>query len=153
MKTRGAVIKEAPGTYEVVDLEVDDPRQNELQVTMTASGLCHSDDHVATGDIPVGVYPFCGGHEGAGVVTAVGPNTPGFAEGDHVVFSFLPACGHCTWCARGMSNLCDLGAGLLAGSRHLRGGRPRGRRPPAERAAGHHDRLGSLPLRRPRRDR
>ena len=117
MKTRGAVIKQAPGTYEVVDLEVDDPRQNELQVTMTASGLCHSDDHVATGDIPVGVYPFCGGHEGAGVVTAVGPNTPGFAEGDHVVFSFLPACGHCTWCARGMSNLCDLGAGLLAGSR------------------------------------
>ena len=117
MKTRGAVIKQAPGTYEVVDLEVDDPRQNELQVTMTASGLCHSDDHVATGDIPVGVYPFCGGHEGAGVVTAVGPNTVGFAEGDHVVFSFLPACGRCTWCARGMSNLCDLGAGLLAGSR------------------------------------
>ncbi|MGI8701072.1 MAG: alcohol dehydrogenase catalytic domain-containing protein [Nocardioidaceae bacterium] len=93
MKTRGAVIKEAPGTYEVVDLEVDDPRQNELQVTMTASGLCHSGDHVAAGDIPVGKYPFCGGHEGSGVVSAVGPNTLGFEEGDHVVFSFLPACG------------------------------------------------------------
>lgn len=117
MKTRGAVIKQVPGSYEVVDLEVEDPRQNELQVTMTASGLCHSDDHVATGDVPVGIYPFCGGHEGAGVVTAVGPHTTGFAEGDHVVFSFLPACGRCTWCARGMSNLCDLGAGLLAGSR------------------------------------
>ncbi|UUZ58119.1 NDMA-dependent alcohol dehydrogenase [Nocardioides sp. B-3] len=117
MKTRGAVIKEAPGTYEVVDLEVDDPRRGELRVQMTASGLCHSDDHVATGDIPVGIYPFCGGHEGSGVVSAVGPNTPGWKEGDHVVFSFLPACGHCTRCARGMSNLCDLGAGLLAGSR------------------------------------
>ena len=117
MRTRGAVIKEAPGTYEVVDLEVEDPRQGELQVTMTASGLCHSDDHVATGDIPVGVYPFCGGHEGSGVVSAVGPNTPGFAEGDHVVFSFLPACGRCRWCASGMSNLCDLGAGLLSGAR------------------------------------
>ena len=117
MHTRGAVIKQAPGTYEVVDLEVDDPRQGELQVQMTASGLCHSDDHVATGDIPVGVYPFCGGHEGAGVVTAVGPHTPGWQEGDHVVFSFLPSCGRCTWCSRGMQNLCDLGATLLNGSR------------------------------------
>ena len=117
MQTRGAIIKQAPGTYEVVDLEVDDPRQGELQVQLTASGLCHSDDHIATGDIPVGVYPFCGGHEGSGVVTAVGPHTPGWSEGDHVVFSFLPSCGRCTWCSQGMQNLCDLGAGLLAGSR------------------------------------
>ena len=117
MHTRGAVIKEAPGTYEVVDLEVEDPRQGEIQVQMTASGLCHSDDHIATGDIPVGIYPFCGGHEGAGVVSAVGPHTPGWKEGDHVVFSFLPSCGQCTWCSRGMQNLCDLGATLLMGSR------------------------------------
>jgi NDMA-dependent alcohol dehydrogenase len=117
MHTRGAIIKEAPGTYEVVDLEVDDPRQGELQVQMVASGLCHSDDHVATGDIPVGVYPFAGGHEGAGIVTAVGPHTPGWQEGDHVVFSFLPSCGQCRWCSRGMQNLCDLGATLLMGSR------------------------------------
>ena len=101
MHTRGAVIKEAPGTYEVTDLELDDPRQGELQVKMAASGLCHSDDHIATGDIPVGHYPMCGGHEGAGVVTAVGPNTTGFEEGDHVVFSFLPGCGRCRWCASG----------------------------------------------------
>ncbi|QWF23798.1 NDMA-dependent alcohol dehydrogenase [Nocardioides sp. LMS-CY] len=117
MHTRGAIIKEAPGTYEVVDLEVDDPRQDEIQVRMVASGLCHSDDHVATGDIPVGIYPFAGGHEGAGVVTAVGPHTPGWQEGDHVVFSFLPSCGRCAWCSRGMQNLCDLGATLLVGSR------------------------------------
>jgi len=117
MLTRGAVITEAPGTYQVVDLEVDDPRQGEIQVEMVASGLCHSDDHVATGDIPVGVYPFCGGHEGAGVVRAVGPHTPDWQEGDHVVFSFLPSCGRCTWCSRGMQNLCDLGATLLMGSR------------------------------------
>ena len=90
MKTRGAIIKEAPGTYEVVDLEVDDPRQGEIQVKMVASGLCHSDDHVATGDIPVGIYPFCGGHEGAGVVTSGRPEHAGVEEGDHVVFSFLP---------------------------------------------------------------
>ena len=117
MQTRGAVIRQAPGKYEVVDLEVDDPGVGEIQVQMVASGLCHSDDHVATGDIPVGVYPFAGGHEGAGIVTKAGQNTKGIKEGDHVVFSFLPSCGHCRWCASGMQNLCDLGAGLLAGSR------------------------------------
>lgn len=115
--TRGAVITKAPGTYEVVDLVADDPRQNELTVRMVASGMCHSDDHVATGDVPVGTYPMCGGHEGGGVVEKVGPNTPGFAEGDHVVFSFLPACGQCRWCASGLSNLCDLGEHTLAGGR------------------------------------
>ncbi|MFD1532534.1 NDMA-dependent alcohol dehydrogenase [Pseudonocardia aurantiaca] len=117
MQSRGAIIRQAPGKFEVVDLEVDDPRDNEVQVKLVASGLCHSDDHVATGDIPVGVYPFAGGHEGAGIVTKAGVNTKGLKEGDHVVFSFLPACGHCRWCASGMQNLCDLGAGLLAGSR------------------------------------
>ena len=117
MQTRGAIIRQAPGKYEVVDLEVDDPRAGEVQVKLTASGLCHSDDHVATGDIPVGIYPFAGGHEGAGIVTKAGENTKGLKEGDHVVFSFLPSCGHCRWCASGMQNLCDLGAGLLQGSR------------------------------------
>jgi len=117
MQTRGAIVRQAPGKYEVVDLEVDDPRPGEIQVKLVATGLCHSDDHVATGDIPVGVYPFAGGHEGAGIVTAAAPNHKGIKEGDHVVFSFLPSCGHCRWCAQGMQNLCDLGAGLLAGSR------------------------------------
>jgi NDMA-dependent alcohol dehydrogenase len=117
MKTRGAVIMKAPGHYEVVDLDVDEPRQDELQVAMVASGLCHSDDHIATGDMPVGAYPFCGGHEGAGVVSKVGPNTKGWEVGDHVIFSFLPGCGRCRWCASGHQNLCDLGATLLVGSR------------------------------------
>jgi S-(hydroxymethyl)glutathione dehydrogenase/alcohol dehydrogenase len=117
MQTRGAIIRQAPGKYEVVDLEVDDPRENEVQVRMVASGMCHSDDHIATGDMPVAVYPFAGGHEGAGIVTKAGANRKGIREGDHVVFSFIPACGHCRWCASGMQNLCDLGAGLLSGAR------------------------------------
>jgi NDMA-dependent alcohol dehydrogenase len=107
----------APGKWEVVDLVVDDPQPGELQVKLAASGLCHSDDHVATGDMPVGHYPFLGGHEGAGVVTAVGPGTKGFEEGDHVVFSFLPGCGRCRYCANGMQYICDSGANLLTGSR------------------------------------
>jgi S-(hydroxymethyl)glutathione dehydrogenase/alcohol dehydrogenase len=110
-------MRKAPGRYETVELELDDPRQNEVTVKLAASGLCHSDDHIATGDIMVGHYPICGGHEGAGVVTAVGPNTPGFEVGDHVVFSFVPACGRCSACARGDFNLCDTGANTLVGSR------------------------------------
>jgi NDMA-dependent alcohol dehydrogenase len=115
--TRVSLVRQAPGTYETATVELDDPRQNEVTVKLAASGLCHSDDHVATGDVPVAVYPYVGGHEGSGVVTAVGPNTPGYEVGDHVVFSFLPACGHCEYCGRGMSNLCDLGASLLTGAR------------------------------------
>jgi S-(hydroxymethyl)glutathione dehydrogenase/alcohol dehydrogenase len=115
--TRGAIVRSAPGKYEVVDLELDEPRAGEIEVKMVASGLCHSDDHIATGDIPVGTYPFAGGHEGSGIVTRAGANKKGLKEGDHVVFSFLPSCGHCRWCASGMQNLCDLGAGLLAGTR------------------------------------
>ncbi|MFC4944270.1 NDMA-dependent alcohol dehydrogenase [Pseudonocardia sp. GCM10023141] len=117
MKTRGAVLTQVPGRYEVVELDVDDPRHGEIRVRMAASGICHSDDHQATGDVPAGRIPLAGGHEGAGVVEAVGPGTGGFAEGDHVVFSFVPACGRCRWCATGHQNLCDLGASLGTNAR------------------------------------
>ena len=62
MRCRGAVIKQTPGRYEIVDLDVEDPRQDEIRVRLVAAGLCHSDDHIATGDLPVGIYPFAGGH-------------------------------------------------------------------------------------------
>lgn len=117
MKTRGAVVRQAPGEWEIVELDVDEPQQGELLVKLTASGLCHSDDHVAKGDTERTMFPIVGGHEGAGVVAAVGPNTPGWEVGDHVVMSFLPGCGRCRWCASGMQNLCDMGATLLTGSR------------------------------------
>jgi NDMA-dependent alcohol dehydrogenase len=106
-----------PGRFEVVELDVDDPRQGEIRVRVVATGLCHSDDHHAKGDQRVAILPFAGGHEGAGIVEAVGPSTTGFAEGDHVVFSFLPSCGRCRWCATGHQNLCDLGASLGTNAR------------------------------------
>lgn len=117
MLTRAAIIRESPGKYEVVDIDLDAPRQGELQVKLVAAGLCHSDDHLRSGDIPPGHLPIVGGHEGSGIVEAVGPNTPGWEIGDHVVFSFIPSCGKCRWCNEGMTNLCDLGAHLLLGSR------------------------------------
>jgi S-(hydroxymethyl)glutathione dehydrogenase/alcohol dehydrogenase len=117
MKTRAALLRESPGKYEVAEVQLESPRQNEVLIKVAAAGLCHSDDHLATGDIPRPPYPMIGGHEGAGVVQEVGPNTAGWEVGDHAVFSFLPACGRCRWCARGMQNLCDLGANILVGSR------------------------------------
>ncbi len=115
--TRASIIRQSPGEYETVTLELDDPRKGEVQVKLAASGLCHSDDHLQTGDLQVMTYPFCGGHEGSGVITKVGPDTPGFEVGDHIVFSFVPSCGQCSACRRGDFNLCDKGALLLVGSR------------------------------------
>ena len=117
MKTRGAVIRSSPGKWEILDIDMEDPRQGELQLKMVASGLCHSDDHMTTGDLTPGQLPAAGGHEGAGIVSRVGPNTPGWEVGDHVVLSFLPGCGRCRWCASGMQNLCDLGANTMSGCR------------------------------------
>jgi NDMA-dependent alcohol dehydrogenase len=117
MKTKAAVVHGAPGKWEVVELDLDGPRQGELLIRMEASGLCHSDDHVTTGDLATGIYPMAGGHEGAGVVEEVGSNTPGWTAGDRIVLSFLPGCGRCRFCASGMQNLCDNGAGTMFGAR------------------------------------
>ena len=117
MRTTGAVLTGIPGRWEIVDLEVEEPRQDELLIEMRAAGLCHSDDHYAKGDAPVGTLPFAGGHEGSGVVIEVGPNTPGWAPGDHVALSFLPVCGRCRWCSTGHQNLCDMGRFLREGTR------------------------------------
>src|SRR5581483_10370444 len=89
--------------------DLDPPREGEVLIRFAAAGLCHSDDHLRTGDIPVR-YPIVGGHEGAGVVEEVGAGVSRLKPGDHIVCSFLPTCGHCRFCAQGMTNLCDLGA-------------------------------------------
>lgn len=116
-RTRAALIREQPGPFEVTDVVLDDPRQGEILVKMVVSGLCHSDYHLVTGDSVAGRLPFVGGHEGTGIVEAVGPNTPDWEVGDKVVFSFIASCGKCRWCNEGMTNLCNLGAFLMKGSR------------------------------------
>ena len=114
MKTRAAVMWEAGKPWDVVELELDPPKAGEVLIKFTASGLCHSDDHARTGDLP-GNYPLVGGHEGAGVIEQVGEGVFDIAVGDHVVCSFLPTCGKCRWCSTGHQNVCDLGANLLVG--------------------------------------
>lgn len=114
MKTKAAVLWGLHQKWEVEEVELDGPRHGEVMVKLTASGLCHSDDHLITGDMPMQL-PVVGGHEGAGVVVEVGPGVSDVVEGDPVVLSFIPACGRCEPCARGMSNLCVLGAAIIAG--------------------------------------
>ena len=63
MKTRGAVVRTTPGTWEILEIDMDEPRQGEVQLKMVASGLCHSDDHMISGDLPPGILPMAGGHE------------------------------------------------------------------------------------------
>ena len=114
MKTKGAVLWGVGEPWSVEEIEVGDPVSGEVQVQLAASGLCHSDEHLVTGASPIG-FPALGGHEGAGVVTKVGKGVTGLAEGDHVVLSFIPACGQCPPCSNGHQNLCDLGAHLVGG--------------------------------------
>jgi S-(hydroxymethyl)glutathione dehydrogenase/alcohol dehydrogenase len=114
MKTKAAVLWGLHEKWQVEDVELDPPKENEVLVRLTASGLCRSDEHLVTGDIPM-PFPVVGGHEGAGKVVQAGAEVKHVAEGDSVVLSFLPACGRCSYCARGMQNLCDLGAFLING--------------------------------------
>jgi S-(hydroxymethyl)glutathione dehydrogenase/alcohol dehydrogenase len=115
MRSEAAILWERGEQWSVEEIELDPPKAGEVLVEMVASGLCHSDDHARTGDLPA-LTPLIGGHEGSGVVLEVGPGVTRVAPGDKVVFSFVPACGRCPSCADGHSNLCDNGAALLMGA-------------------------------------
>ncbi|BBY45619.1 alcohol dehydrogenase [Mycolicibacterium celeriflavum] len=116
MKTKGALIWEFNQPWSIEEIEIGDPVKDEVKVQMEASGMCHSDHHLVTGGIPMAGFPVLGGHEGAGIVTEVGPGVEDIKPGDHVVMSFIPSCGNCPSCQAGLRNLCDLGAGLLGGT-------------------------------------
>lgn len=114
MRTKAALLHEVGGDWQVEEVDLGDPVPGEVQVRLVSSGLCHSDHHLRTGQSPAPL-PIIGGHEGAGIVVKVGPGVTRFAEGDHVVTAFIPACGTCDPCSRGAQNLCDEGAGLVSG--------------------------------------
>jgi NDMA-dependent alcohol dehydrogenase len=105
----------------VEDIDLDPPKAGEVLVKVKAAGLCHSDEHVLTGDMSVPndvaaemgmppIFPIIGGHEGAGIVVEVGAGVIGLEPDDHVSCSFIPSCGSCRYCSTGRQNLCDLGA-------------------------------------------
>lgn len=115
MKTNAAVLWGLNEKWSVEEVDLDGPKEGEVLVAFEATGLCHSDHHVVTGDLAGVRLPLIGGHEGAGIVAEVGAGVRDLKVGDHVVSSFLPACGRCRWCASGHQNLCDLGALILVG--------------------------------------
>lgn len=135
MQTQAAVLYEMGSSSPygascplVVDtVTLDGPGIGEVLVEIAGAGLCHSDLSVIDGTRPR-IMPMVMGHEASGVVRAVGPAVRELAEGDHVVFSFVPVCGHCLPCATGRSALCEHGAkanvagALLGGSRRFRNG-------------------------------
>ncbi len=113
MTTRAAVLHQ-PGTdWEITELDLDPPKEYEVLIRYKAAGLCHSDEHIRREGGSHIRFPLVGGHEGAGVVEAVGPGVPRVEPGDHVVTSYIPACGKCRYCSTGRQNLCD--RGLYAG--------------------------------------
>ncbi len=120
MKSKAAILWETNKPWSVEEIELDDPKAGEVLVEMKASGMCHSDEHLMTGDLPFAL-PIIGGHEGAGIVRKVGEGVSWLAPGDHVVFGFIPSCGRCPSCSTGHQNLCDLGA-LMGGGRQITDG-------------------------------
>jgi alcohol dehydrogenase len=135
VNVRGAVLREMglPAPYAesrplaIEALELDGPGPGELLVRVGAAGLCHSDLSVIDGSRPR-VMPMVLGHEAAGEVVEAGPQTPGFAAGDHVVLAFVPSCGTCGPCLSGRAALCEPGAAsntagsLLSGDRRWHDG-------------------------------
>jgi NDMA-dependent alcohol dehydrogenase len=121
VKTNAAILWETESPWSVEEIELDDPKAAEVRVKLAASGMCHSDEHLVTGDLPFEL-PMIGGHEGAGVVEEVGEGVSWLAPGDHVVFGFIPSCGRCPSCSTGHQNLCDLGALMGAGKQITDGG-------------------------------
>ncbi|MFC5411913.1 zinc-dependent alcohol dehydrogenase family protein [Larkinella bovis] len=116
MKIRAAVLhemgKERPYTTSkpltIEDIELAPPRAGEVLVRIRAAGLCHSDLSVIDGNRPRQM-PMVLGHEAAGEVVELGPDVHDLAVGDHIVFSFLPICGHCMPCMTGRPALCENG--------------------------------------------
>ncbi len=124
MKCRAAIVHGVGQDWSIEEIDVDPPQAGEVLVEWTHAGLCHSDEHLLTGDFDpppeqkamMGIetiFPMIGGHEGAGIVREVGPGVTQVAPGDHVSASFVPPCNNCRYCLTGRHSLCDQGAGTF----------------------------------------
>jgi S-(hydroxymethyl)glutathione dehydrogenase/alcohol dehydrogenase len=105
VKSRAAVFHEAGRPFEVTEIELDEPRAGEVLVRMAAIGICGTDLHMVKGEWQRPT-PMVLGHEGAGIVEAVGDDVEGVGVGDAVVLSWAPSCGECADCRRGRPAAC-----------------------------------------------
>jgi S-(hydroxymethyl)glutathione dehydrogenase/alcohol dehydrogenase len=107
MNVTAAVLYEARKPLLIEDVELLEPGPHEVQVRWVANGVCHSDYHIVTGDVPHPL-PVVLGHEAAGVVERIGPGVESVQPGDHVCSSYIPSCGRCGYCIGGQPTMCAL---------------------------------------------
>lgn len=119
-KSRGAVLKGVNEPWVIEEITWDDPREDEVVVDIKYCGACRSDYHVQVGDYPLN-FPILTGHEGVGVIAEVGAKVTKAKVGDHIVMSWMPSCGECDNCKKGMGHRCS-----TSGPRLLEGSRPDG---------------------------
>jgi hypothetical protein len=100
MRTRAAILSQVNEPLAINDVEIGEPQFGEVLVQMVASGVCHTDVSVMHGLLPLPL-PAILGHEGAGIIQAVGPGVTKLSTGDHVVVAAVPHCGQCRSCLQG----------------------------------------------------
>ncbi|MGN6306611.1 MAG: S-(hydroxymethyl)glutathione dehydrogenase/class III alcohol dehydrogenase [Mesorhizobium sp.] len=106
MKTRAAVAVAAGKPLEIMEVDLDGPREGEVLVEIKATGICHTDEFTLSGADPEGIFPAILGHEGAGVVVDVGKGVTSVKKGDHVIPLYTPECRQCPSCLSRKTNLC-----------------------------------------------
>jgi S-(hydroxymethyl)glutathione dehydrogenase/alcohol dehydrogenase len=131
MKTRAAVAVAAGKPLEIMEVDLDGPRDGEVLVEIKATGICHTDEFTLSGADPEGLFPAILGHEGAGVVVDVGKGVTSVKKGDHVIPLYTPECRQCKSCLSRKTNLCTAiratqGKGVMPDgtSRFSVGGKP-----------------------------
>jgi S-(hydroxymethyl)glutathione dehydrogenase/alcohol dehydrogenase len=106
MKTRAAVATAAGKPLEIMEVDLEGPREGEVLVEIKATGICHTDEFTLSGADPEGLFPAILGHEGAGVVVDVGKGVTSVKKGDHVIPLYTPECRQCPSCLSRKTNLC-----------------------------------------------
>ncbi len=107
IKTRAAVAWAAGEPLSIEEVDLMPPQQGEVLIKLIATGVCHTDAFTLSGDDPEGIFPAILGHEGGGIVEAVGEGVTSVEVGDHVIPLYTPECGECKFCLSGKTNLCQ----------------------------------------------
>ena len=107
MKSRAAVAFAAGEPLQIVEIDVEPPRVGEVRVRITHTGVCHTDAFTLSGDDPEGLFPAVLGHEGGGIVEAIGEGVASVKVGDHVIPLYTAECRKCKFCLSGKTNLCQ----------------------------------------------
>ena len=131
IKTRAAGAWAPNEPLKIEELDLMPPQKGEVLVRIVATGVCHTDAYTLSGQDSEGVFPCVLGHEGAGIVEAVGEGVTSVAVGDHVIPLYTAECGQCKFCLSGKTNLCSSvretqGKGLMPDGtvRFYKDGRP-----------------------------